>query len=632
MDEFGGDCATPNRGRVNISFVDSVKYLEPQRYRIAVFQGILVEYLRSASQRGFTHAHIWCRSPLPDTFAFPSRPSSDSSPDAKKLGDWFQGAIQMARENGLALETTNMYDDMGTLKDIVEGVLPYFEGDYFALQIAKEIDSDSFSAALFSEKMKRMKNDFIVVRLDCAHDINDASKLSRASLSVKPTPYEISGKDKAEVSLLEPEGTKNPESASVDEANEKVDINDEKVSQSDAQETAGEASVGAFVGTESLKTSVDGTNKLESTSDADAGTKLTKAAAEESEEQMKQLVTQEDSETKGKEDSQMQVPSEADPGPPVSIEGTTGNGNPTTAAEHLSNVANKPQTPAEASDEQTGTSSSFGNSKSNAPESISADADLSSASDKGKTEASDAEETTKIETSITEEPAKENTSVKSEKDHDQSATGNENDDRKEKDSFQESKAGVADAKTAGDDSASPVQEAPNTVESTTDKESPSGLEEDNVTEGNLADDQMVVDESEVKEDQVPMDLETKKECTDAEVTQKAKESKCGVISDSQSDAGQSKTASRVACATVDDDGLVENHIFESPHHFFLFCKQNHCHFDELRRAKYSTMKIVYELLRAKEGNQTEKTSTAELESIQKAAWERRRECQNQAYD
>jgi len=137
--EYGQECPAPNRRRVYISYLDSVKYFEPERYRSIAYQSIIVEYLRFVKKRGFHTAHIWsCPPALGDEYVFHCHPPNQKVPKELMLRKWYYGVLNQAKEQGIVIETTNFYDEYFNYRkwgscgeDIPNPMsLPYFEGDY----------------------------------------------------------------------------------------------------------------------------------------------------------------------------------------------------------------------------------------------------------------------------------------------------------------------------------------------------------------------------------------------------------------------------------------------------------------------------------------------------------------------
>ena len=82
MQEYGSDCPEPNRDRVYISYLDSVRYFasEPDQHRSTMYHAILVAYLQWARLLGYKHVHIWVEPPkMGDEYIFFARSTSSAS-------------------------------------------------------------------------------------------------------------------------------------------------------------------------------------------------------------------------------------------------------------------------------------------------------------------------------------------------------------------------------------------------------------------------------------------------------------------------------------------------------------------------------------------------------------------------
>ena len=181
--EYGDECPPPNRRRVYISYLDSVKYFEPKVYRSLVYQRILVEYLKSVKARGFHTAHIWSCPPTPgDDYIFYCHPQHQLTPREDMLRRWYHAIIDKAKAEGIVIRSTNLYDEYfngevseKAAKTLTPVSLPYFEGDYIPGEIENIIRSmgkDEPSDGGPDEVMRRlgqnlskMKDNFIVVHL-----------------------------------------------------------------------------------------------------------------------------------------------------------------------------------------------------------------------------------------------------------------------------------------------------------------------------------------------------------------------------------------------------------------------------------------------------------------------------------
>ena len=146
--EYGADCEGPNRRRVYISYLDSVRYLEPSSYRTIVYQSVIIEYLRFVKMRGFHTAHIWsCPPAKGDEYIFHCHPTHQLTPNDDLLCAWYIEMLSKAKEEGIVLKTRTLYDEYfknyavnpktGRMYDPTN--LPYFDGDYIPGEIEKII-------------------------------------------------------------------------------------------------------------------------------------------------------------------------------------------------------------------------------------------------------------------------------------------------------------------------------------------------------------------------------------------------------------------------------------------------------------------------------------------------------------
>ena len=65
VQEYGSDCPEPNKNRVYISYLDSVRYFKstPAGHRSTVYHSVLAGYLGWVRKLGFKHVHIWVEQP-----------------------------------------------------------------------------------------------------------------------------------------------------------------------------------------------------------------------------------------------------------------------------------------------------------------------------------------------------------------------------------------------------------------------------------------------------------------------------------------------------------------------------------------------------------------------------------------
>jgi hypothetical protein len=187
VSEYGDDCPSPNQRTVYISCMDSVKYFEPTTYRTLVYQQILVEYLKTAKDRGFRKAFIWSCPPTPgDDYIFYCHPQHQLTPREDMLRSWYHAMLSKASEAGIVTDISNIYDEYfnddeaNTPSHVLTPLgLPYFEGDYIPSEIESIIRQISPTSEpeeglsktdevvrRIGQKLSKMKENFLVAHLN----------------------------------------------------------------------------------------------------------------------------------------------------------------------------------------------------------------------------------------------------------------------------------------------------------------------------------------------------------------------------------------------------------------------------------------------------------------------------------
>lgn len=131
VQEYGPDSLEPNAGRVYVSYLDSVNYFQPKKLRTLMHQQVMLGFLEDCKNRGFHTAHIWSCPPLKgDDYIFFCKPENQKIPKSARLRQWYQKLLQQAKKDGLVYNISNLYAEY-YMKKKAAHELPYFEGDYW---------------------------------------------------------------------------------------------------------------------------------------------------------------------------------------------------------------------------------------------------------------------------------------------------------------------------------------------------------------------------------------------------------------------------------------------------------------------------------------------------------------------
>ncbi|GMF36678.1 unnamed protein product [Phytophthora fragariaefolia] len=131
VQEYGPDSLSPNAGRVYVSYLDSVNYFQPKKLRTLMHQQVMLGFLEDCKNRGFHTCHIWSCPPLKgDDYIFFCKPENQKIPKSARLRQWYQKLLVQAKQDGLVVNISNLYAEYYMKKKAAHD-LPYFEGDYW---------------------------------------------------------------------------------------------------------------------------------------------------------------------------------------------------------------------------------------------------------------------------------------------------------------------------------------------------------------------------------------------------------------------------------------------------------------------------------------------------------------------
>ena len=126
----------PNTRTVYISYLDSVHYMRPRQMRTFIYHEILISYLDYVRRRGFATAHIWACPPLKgDDYILYAKPEEQKVPKDDRLRMWYIDMLVECQRRGIVGRLTNMYDLYFSDPKFDATVVPYMDGDYFPAEV-----------------------------------------------------------------------------------------------------------------------------------------------------------------------------------------------------------------------------------------------------------------------------------------------------------------------------------------------------------------------------------------------------------------------------------------------------------------------------------------------------------------
>lgn len=152
----------PNSRTVYVSYLDSVHYMRPRTMRTFIYHEILISYLDYVRKRGFSTAHLWACPPLKgDDYILYAKPEDQKTPKDDRLKQWYIDMLVECQRRGIVGKLTNMYDLYFSNKENDATVVPYMDGDYFPAEvenIIKDIEEGK-TGKKGNQQGKKKKND-----------------------------------------------------------------------------------------------------------------------------------------------------------------------------------------------------------------------------------------------------------------------------------------------------------------------------------------------------------------------------------------------------------------------------------------------------------------------------------------
>jgi len=153
----------PNKRTVYVSYLDSVHYMRPRSMRTFIYHEILISYLDYVRRKGFSTAHIWACPPLKgDDYILYAKPEDQKTPKDDRLRQWYIDMLVDCQKRGIVGKLTNMYDLYFSNKENNATIVPYMEGDYFPAEvenIIKDIEEGKVGKKSNGKEGKKKKGD-----------------------------------------------------------------------------------------------------------------------------------------------------------------------------------------------------------------------------------------------------------------------------------------------------------------------------------------------------------------------------------------------------------------------------------------------------------------------------------------
>jgi hypothetical protein len=168
--EFDEKCPAPNTSTVYIAYLDSTDYFRPAQMRSFVYQEIVVGYLLWSRARGFKQCHIWaCPPQRGDNFIFWCHPAHQRTPSRDRLNAWYHSILARTRRLGV-------HQGIGHLWNSFFGHLPCRNSETSTREASKRSHSSLATTAAMPRKYSKSNMGNRAIADTCADSNGDESK------------------------------------------------------------------------------------------------------------------------------------------------------------------------------------------------------------------------------------------------------------------------------------------------------------------------------------------------------------------------------------------------------------------------------------------------------------------------
>ncbi|TMS33510.1 hypothetical protein L596_001242 [Steinernema carpocapsae] len=148
VNEYGSSCPLPNKGKIYIRYLDSVKILEPSSIRTFVYQEILLGYLDHSRKMGYDEAHVWsCPPRKGDDFIFNCHPQEQVIPSRDHLRKWYINLFERGIKEGVLVAWNTCWKHAKKKKMRTPMDYPYLRGNHWDRVIEELIQQDGMESS-----------------------------------------------------------------------------------------------------------------------------------------------------------------------------------------------------------------------------------------------------------------------------------------------------------------------------------------------------------------------------------------------------------------------------------------------------------------------------------------------------